>query len=74
MPITECMTAINKKYNTPNMERFAKEGMKFTNAYANSVFSPLSVSLLTGMSKSLQLQAFYFRLYCANVKSICIVS
>lgn len=27
---------LNKRYRTPNMERLAREGMKFTNAYARS--------------------------------------
>jgi arylsulfatase A-like enzyme len=25
---------LNKRYNTPNLERLASQGMKFTNAYA----------------------------------------
>ncbi|WP_245564813.1 sulfatase [Spirosoma panaciterrae] len=43
-------TAFNKRYHTPNMERLAREGMKFTNAYANPVCTPTRVSLLTGMN------------------------
>ena len=36
-------------YETPNVDRLAKEGMKFTNAYAAScVCSPTRVSILTG--------------------------
>ena len=36
-------------YNTPNLDKLASEGMKFTNAYANSaVCSPSRASLLTG--------------------------
>ena len=41
-------TPFNKRYHTPNMERMAKEGMKFTNAYAMPVCTPSRVSLLTG--------------------------
>lgn len=43
-------TAFNDRYNTPNMERLAKEGMKFTHAYATPVCSPTRVSLMTGMN------------------------
>ncbi len=44
--------ALNKMYSTPNMERLAEEGMKFTQAYASSVCSPTRVSLMTGMNAS----------------------
>lgn len=40
----------NSRYHTPAMERLAKEGMKFTNAYASPVCTPSRVSLLTGMN------------------------
>ncbi|WP_242135681.1 sulfatase [Aestuariivivens marinum] len=43
-------TAFNERYKTPNMERLAKEGMKFTQAYATSVCSPTRISLMTGMN------------------------
>jgi len=43
---------LNKRYHTPNMERLAKEGMKFTNAYAQPVCTPTRTSLLTGMNAS----------------------
>ncbi|MCY2991676.1 MAG: sulfatase [Planctomycetota bacterium] len=43
-------TPLNRKYHTPNMERLAAAGMKFTQAYACSVRSPTRVSLLTGMN------------------------
>lgn len=43
-------TAFNDVYHTPNMERLAKEGMKFTQAYATPVCSPTRVSLMTGMN------------------------
>ena len=35
-------------YETPNMERLAKEGMMFTQAYASSISSPTRCSLITG--------------------------
>ncbi|GAA3554957.1 sulfatase [Snuella lapsa] len=43
-------TPFNERYITPNMERLAREGMKFTQAYATSVCSPTRVSLMTGMN------------------------
>ena len=44
------ITKNNKVYQTPNMERLARKGMKFTQAYAHSVCSPSRVSLMTGMN------------------------
>ena len=35
-------------YETPNMERLAKGGMMFTQAYASSISSPTRCSLITG--------------------------
>ena len=43
-------TPFNRLYETPNMERLARQGVKFTNAYACSISSPTRVSLLTGMN------------------------
>ncbi|HZJ19886.1 MAG TPA: sulfatase [Pricia sp.] len=43
-------TPFNDRYHTPNMERLAAEGMKFTQAYATHVCSPSRVSLMTGMN------------------------
>ena len=43
-------TPLNRKYHTPNMERLAREGMKFTQAYACPVCSPTRVSLMTGLN------------------------
>lgn len=50
VPFSGSITANNKKYHTPNMERLAKEGLKFTNAYAAPVCTPTRVSLITGMN------------------------
>lgn len=50
VPFGDSVMALNRKYHTPNMERMAKEGMKFTNAYATSVCTPSRVSMLTGMN------------------------
>ncbi len=43
-------TAFNKRYRTPNMERLAALGTKFTHAYACSVCSPTRISLMTGLN------------------------
>jgi arylsulfatase A-like enzyme len=43
-------TALNRRYRTPNMERLAAQGVKFTQAYASAVCSPTRVSALTGMN------------------------
>jgi arylsulfatase A-like enzyme len=40
----------NDRYRTPNVERLAREGVKFTQAYACAVCSPTRVSLMTGMN------------------------
>lgn len=50
VPFWNKRTAFNDLYKTPNMERLAKEGMKFTQAYATAVCSPTRVSLMTGMN------------------------
>lgn len=43
-------TPNNDKYETPNMERLAAKGMRFTQAYASSISSPSRCSLITGMN------------------------
>lgn len=50
VPFWDQRTPFNEMYKTPNMERLAKEGMKFTQAYATPVCSPTRVSLMTGMN------------------------
>lgn len=50
VPFHTEVTPLNKRYHTPNMERMAREGVKFTNAYAAPVCTPTRVSLITGMS------------------------
>ncbi|WP_221393725.1 sulfatase [Dyadobacter sp. NIV53] len=50
VPFWTRVTDLNKKYHTPNMERLAREGMKFTNAYAMPVCTPTRVSLMTGVN------------------------
>lgn len=48
VPFHTDTTANNRKYHTPNMERLASSGMRFTQAYASAVSSPSRCSLLTG--------------------------
>jgi len=50
VPFHSEVTALNRRYRTPNMERLAGQGMKFTQAYASAVCSPTRVSVLTGMN------------------------
>lgn len=48
LPFWTEKTRYNEAYETPNMERLAKQGMMFTQAYASSVSSPSRCSLMTG--------------------------
>lgn len=41
---------LNQRYRTPNMERLARRGVKFMQAYACSVSSPSRCSLMSGMN------------------------
>lgn len=50
VPFHTEVTPLNRRYRTPNMERLARAGMKFTHAYACSVCSPTRVSLMTGLN------------------------
>jgi arylsulfatase A-like enzyme len=50
VPFGDSVTALNRRYHTPNMQRLAKEGMKFTSAYATPVCTPSRISLLTGIN------------------------
>ncbi len=50
VPFHSETTPFNRRYRTPNMERLAAEGVKFTQAYACSVCSPTRVSLMTGLN------------------------
>lgn len=52
VPFWSQRTSNNETYETPNMERLARKGMKFTQAYANSISSPSRVSLFTGMNST----------------------
>jgi len=50
VPFHTEVTPLNKRYCTPNMEKLAAQGMKFTQAYACAVCSPSRVSLMTGLN------------------------
>ena len=50
VPFSGTEEPLNKRYHTPNMERLAARGIKFTNAYATPVCTPSRVSLMTGMN------------------------
>lgn len=50
VPFWKERTAFNSIYETPNMERLAREGMKFTQGYATPVCTPTRVSLISGMN------------------------
>ena len=52
VPFYDSIMPLNRRYHTPNMERLAREGVKFTNAYAQPVCTPTRVSFLTGMNSS----------------------
>ncbi|MBP88605.1 MAG: N-acetylgalactosamine-6-sulfatase [Planctomycetaceae bacterium] len=43
---------LNDYYRTPNMERLAKQGIRFNNFYAMSVCSPTRISIMTGQNAS----------------------
>ncbi|MFI3280667.1 MAG: sulfatase [Rikenellaceae bacterium] len=50
LPFHTDTTRWNRLFETPNMERLAQKGVKFTNAYASSISSPSRVSLMTGVN------------------------
>lgn len=50
VPFWNKKTGLNETFNTPNMERLAKEGMKFTNAYAAPVCTPTRTAMMSGMN------------------------
>ncbi|MCF7973641.1 MAG: sulfatase-like hydrolase/transferase [Phycisphaerae bacterium] len=49
-PFHDQITELNRRYRTPNMERLADPGLKFTQAYACAVCSPSRVSRMTGLN------------------------
>ena len=43
---------LNDWYRTPNMERLAKHGIRFSQFYAQSVCSPTRASIMTGQNSA----------------------
>ncbi|MCM1483143.1 MAG: sulfatase [Muribaculaceae bacterium] len=52
VPFWDKPTDYNRMYHTPNMERLAREGRLFTQAYATPISSPSRCSLMTGASNA----------------------
>jgi arylsulfatase A-like enzyme len=52
VPFCDSLMPLNKIFRTPSMERLAREGMKFSNAYAQPVCTPTRVSYITGMNSA----------------------
>lgn len=52
VPFWNDTTAYNRMFETPNMERLARKGVKFTQAYAASISSPTRCSLITGANNA----------------------
>ncbi len=50
LPFHTERTRLNDQYRTPNMEKLARQGVMFTQAYASAVCSPSRVSLMTGQN------------------------
>lgn len=50
VPFWNRATPFNKHFRTPNMERLAKQGRRFTQAYACAVCSPTRTSIMTGQN------------------------
>lgn len=48
VPFWDRATPYNRQFETPNMERLARMGTLFTQAYASSISSPTRCSLITG--------------------------
>lgn len=46
------VTEHNRRYRTPNMQKLADSGMKFTNAYAMPVCTPSRVCWITGLNSA----------------------
>ncbi|MDE7335110.1 MAG: sulfatase [Muribaculaceae bacterium] len=52
VPFDSVPSYLNSRYDTPNMERLARMGVKMTSAYACSISSPSRCSLMTGMNQA----------------------
>ena len=59
LPFWTQKTHYNELYETPNMERLARQGMMFTQAYASSISSPTRCSLITGTNAARHLSLIH---------------
>ncbi len=50
VPFWNQATAFNRHFHTPAMERLARQGVRFTNAYSHAVCSPTRTSLMIGQN------------------------
>jgi arylsulfatase A-like enzyme len=57
---------LNDWYRTPNMERLAAQGVRFSNFYAHSVCSPSRVSIMTGQNSARHRTTDYIHAYGRN--------
>jgi len=57
---------LNDWYRTPNMERLAEQGIRFSNFYAHSVCSPSRISIMTGQNAARHRTTDYIHAYENN--------
>lgn len=69
VPFWKERTALNDRYRTPNMERLAELGVKFTNAYSCPVSSPARCSLMSGMNAARHRVTNYVHDYNQNTNA-----
>ena len=65
-------THYNEVYETPNMERLAKGGMMFTQAYASSISSPTRCSLITGTNAARHRTGHFLRIRRLTGRVMCL--
>lgn len=69
VPFYKERVALNDRYRTPNMERLAAMGVKFTNAYSCPVSSPARCSLMSGMNAARHRVTNYVHNYNQNTNA-----
>jgi len=57
---------LNDWYRTPNMERLAEQGVRFSNFYAHTVCSPTRVSIMTGQNSARHRTTNWINLHVNN--------